>query len=614
MRYLLLLAVLLAAVSSLHADDVGKYESLAAAIKAIGTTETDLQVTDRQIVSAAVTVPANIRLVISRGGQLVKEDKGSITFVAGSNLEAGLYQIFSGFETGVTFNAGSVTAVYPEWWGAHPVQYGKPRPDSYAAFKAAFDSFGPSENGINNRGGRINLSNGDYYLSQTWVISKPCAIVGQQSALHPQLSITRLLFPENTTGIFVRTGYTTICDLAVQCLRKDKTGHGLDIGGTVYLERVNASGFAENGFNIVAKAAEGRNANCWSMTDCTAIGNGGDGLFVSGPDANAGVCTKFNGTFNGGWQIHDESLLGNTYIQCHAHAGSRKAYKTGIGLSVLVGCYAEMGQNSEIGPGTVTLGGVLGALDNIYPIVVITGDGNRATGIVAGVGLNGALTHILMTNFGSGYTKATVGIYPPSGTGAVLTPVITDGRITAVKIENGGTGYKAHTRSARIVPHYNGGFSADRIFVANRAAGSSRAADVILADRANTLLSFSALGMASPFDAFTWDENTGSFESKFRGATNSSGIRFVSDLSKTETGGRGKILPQGSVSFPNGFWIGGGANGRQQNTGTAAPVTGEHAQGDIVWNQAPSPGGFVGWVCIQGGTPGTWKGFGKIEL
>lgn len=35
--------------------------------------------------------------------------------------------------------------------------------------------------------------------------------------------------------------------------------------------------------------------------------------------------------------------------------------------------------------------------------------------------------------------------------------------------------------------------------------------------------------------------------------------------------------------------------------------------GDITFNTAPKSGEYVGWVCINAGNPGTWKGFGLIE-
>jgi hypothetical protein len=43
------------------------------------------------------------------------------------------------------------------------------------------------------------------------------------------------------------------------------------------------------------------------------------------------------------------------------------------------------------------------------------------------------------------------------------------------------------------------------------------------------------------------------------------------------------------------------------------PTTGNHNQGDIIYDTNPVAGGYLGWVCITSGTPGTWKRFGKIE-
>ena len=45
----------------------------------------------------------------------------------------------------------------------------------------------------------------------------------------------------------------------------------------------------------------------------------------------------------------------------------------------------------------------------------------------------------------------------------------------------------------------------------------------------------------------------------------------------------------------------------------AAPTTGTWVQGDVVFNANAAAGGQVGWVCVTGGTPGTWKTFGAIS-
>jgi hypothetical protein len=50
-----------------------------------------------------------------------------------------------------------------------------------------------------------------------------------------------------------------------------------------------------------------------------------------------------------------------------------------------------------------------------------------------------------------------------------------------------------------------------------------------------------------------------------------------------------------------------------EDYGTAAPTSGTWPTGFIRWNTNPTAGGYMGWVCVSGGTPGTWKGFGAIQ-
>lgn len=49
------------------------------------------------------------------------------------------------------------------------------------------------------------------------------------------------------------------------------------------------------------------------------------------------------------------------------------------------------------------------------------------------------------------------------------------------------------------------------------------------------------------------------------------------------------------------------------STGLSAPSGGEHRRGNQVINRNPSPGAYAGWVCVQSGSPGVWKGYGLIE-
>ena len=53
--------------------------------------------------------------------------------------------------------------------------------------------------------------------------------------------------------------------------------------------------------------------------------------------------------------------------------------------------------------------------------------------------------------------------------------------------------------------------------------------------------------------------------------------------------------------------------GKKFDTGSEQPSQGTHSKGDIVWNDNPQPGGIVGWVCTNTGTPGEWRSFGNIS-
>lgn len=46
---------------------------------------------------------------------------------------------------------------------------------------------------------------------------------------------------------------------------------------------------------------------------------------------------------------------------------------------------------------------------------------------------------------------------------------------------------------------------------------------------------------------------------------------------------------------------------------SSAPTSGVYTRGDIFFDSSPGSGGVMGWVCVSGGTPGTWKTWGNIE-
>lgn len=52
---------------------------------------------------------------------------------------------------------------------------------------------------------------------------------------------------------------------------------------------------------------------------------------------------------------------------------------------------------------------------------------------------------------------------------------------------------------------------------------------------------------------------------------------------------------------------------RKFEVSDSSPKDGVYKIGDTVWNSAPRPGGYMGWVCVREGTPGEWKSFGAIS-
>ena len=52
---------------------------------------------------------------------------------------------------------------------------------------------------------------------------------------------------------------------------------------------------------------------------------------------------------------------------------------------------------------------------------------------------------------------------------------------------------------------------------------------------------------------------------------------------------------------------------KRMEVGDSIPTIGLYNQGDIIWHDAPSPGGNLGWICIRTGTPGEWRSFGTIS-
>jgi len=92
------------------------YASINTAVAAAGTNKETLVVDGSDTLAANLTIPSTLTLKIPQGGMIVKASTYTLTI--NGPTEIGLYQGFSGFDTGdVTFGAGAIKEVSPELWG-----------------------------------------------------------------------------------------------------------------------------------------------------------------------------------------------------------------------------------------------------------------------------------------------------------------------------------------------------------------------------------------------------------------------------------------------------------------------------------------------------------------
>src|SRR3989304_7835071 len=96
--------------------DARVYNTLEAANTAAYNAGKTLLISSNWTLTANTVLTAAVKVI--KGGSFTKASTYTITI--NGPFEAGLYQVFSGFDPGdVTFGAGSIEKVYIEWWGTN---------------------------------------------------------------------------------------------------------------------------------------------------------------------------------------------------------------------------------------------------------------------------------------------------------------------------------------------------------------------------------------------------------------------------------------------------------------------------------------------------------------
>jgi hypothetical protein len=369
------------------------------------------------------------------------------------------------------------------------------------------------------------------------------------------------------------------------------SAHGVWLRARAILNRVFVDHFAGNGINIVASASGVNlgNANNFEIHSGRTENNGGHGLFVDGDNCNAGKVIGLDASNNDRCGIFESGFLGNAYFGCHTSSNGRKSFVHHDGnryycLSDTLGGSVTPGTDSSVweflGPGGPNVFFATWVSGGVYYV----GAGYRTDGATAQHAFYGC------------YSEPNE---PPSH---MRSPTMWIGG-------QQGAGFTKASTVFRIEGDTGGGLMTA---FSMRPRADSTISNVFLpaSDESFRML---VRGDQQNGTGMVWDAATGTWVVQHARISTRTAYRLTTDLT-TITGGRSTPIGGGSMLLDRGYWMGTHHSViRHYTNGLSAPTSGEWAQGDTVENIEPSPNGWKGWVCVESGTPGVWKGYGKIE-
>lgn len=467
--------------------------------------------------------------------------------------------------------------------------------DCHAAFVAALDYLRDGRAGYNGAQ-KLFIPKGDYYLSDTLDIRSSLIVEGEGTA--KGIGITTLRWPAGKTGIRVQRVNTDGAGGAAISPFKgggdgtllrglylkggyagtESESHGIHLRAGATIEDCQCFSWPGNGIHIDAGAGTGLegNANCFQINRVTCVHNR-HGLYTNGADANAGFIFGADCRSNRAWGIWDSSFLGNVYVGCHSAAngwdGAMNSIPTATHLNnfryaVVPGQEEWCSTNPPTGTATSNQGWLYispgGGYHGIAPWV--SGTIFRSGGAYRTDGSN--QSNVFVGCYSESDQNPSLSQYPSLFLGGLHGAGIVG--VSGIMI--GQTG----------VPQ-SGGW---------RASDAGQLADLIPTGvRFNNAYGLQTLDGGVNY---VWTILNSSIAANWA-------FQLCGDGTSNPVGPR-------KLDFPNGHGLG----GKKVLPGTAAPTTGTYAQGDRVINTAPSAGGNVGWVCVTGGSPGTWKSYGTI--
>ncbi len=420
------------------------------------------------------------------------------------------------------------------------------------------------------------------------------------------------------------------------------TGHGVWMRARVVCYDIYMTGWPQDGYHIHADSGAGGefegNANNWRVYNGRVINSGRNGMYIDGSDANAGMAIGVDCSSNAGWGFRDESFLGNTFIACHTNdnLGETELFRQYDGgqwacIDDTLGLTTTPGTDAGVWYARSTISSVLWASGTPYIVssntvyaptthrvysCTVAGGGNSTNEPVHASGA---------TAYGDGYTWS-----------ANSTPLWFNGDTTIIE----GGAYKMHgsNLTSLLLGCYAEGAQAAYISARSAAIfggfGRSDATvggALLTPDRGwNRLITHGRDSVGDDYSMYIGDAADQDFLWQFDHETLTSGrLRLTLIPSEgtlefregnvtgerswlqtldatTLTFGRTSVRP--FAFYVDRLFVGTSPTaGRQIDSGTAAPTSGDRADGDWRFNSAPLHAEPIGWRCVLTGTPGTWE-------
>lgn len=516
--------------------------------------------------------------------------------------------------------------------GAGYLNPGALGPDNYQALVNAIDADDGSTTPIvfYKYQNSVYINRGKRYFSDTIELKGKVEIHGDMPHTVSYTAINQLFFAAGKTGFNVNRYNTlgdtvegtpttgadasVIRDLSINSLGGPSSGNtplggnGINLRARAYISGVEVKNFPLDGIRVVAVAVgptpdNAGNANGFSIENCRLLENDRAGLYVDGPDANAGNVKDVDSSANGQYGIYDSSFLGNTYIGCHTASNGTQIQTKGynsivfhLGTRYVAHPDATEAQYIATEPGTNNNIWRDDGAGTVHPSIP-QWDGALPVGTYKAGGPYVASN----PNASSVFT----GCYSESGQAAswIKPPSIVIGGLHGSRIHGGG------------VQHYGKNISSHSV-IPNSEIDTGDGQSLELMGVQNMFARF----YLNPTDWMTLAQYFTAWKTiqpySWKGLGTGSNINVIaSDTSPINCAKPGGLSP-GAVLLGPEVYIGQSNNGRRVGYAQEMPLNGRYAKGDVIFNNGVINTDVAGWHCTASSstdgttTTATWKEFG----